>query len=96
MEYEDLTTLKSALSGLYSTLDMSRKCDKMAAEKIRDTYLRLDDKDFLNDNTMSSLKAYLDQLSITEGLEFNQEASKYIQEIEDSLINLERSLGKIY
>jgi len=96
LEYENLTALKSALSGLYSTLDMSRECDKMAAEKIRDTYLRLNDTEFLKDNTIASLKSYLDQLSITEGLEFNKEASQYIQKIEYCVAELERSLGKIY
>lgn len=84
MEYEDLASLKSALSGLYSTLDMSRGCDQMAAEKIRDTYLKLDDINVRN-NTMSALKNYLDQLTITEGFVLNQEADQYIEKIEKVL-----------
>lgn len=89
MEYEDLAALKSALSGLYSTLDMSRKCDKMASEKIRDTYLRLDDRSFLDGGAISSLKSSLNRLSVTEGLQFNQEANQYIQKINDSVASLE-------
>lgn len=82
MQDEDVQELKSALSGLYSMLDMAKDSNKMAGSKIRDTYQELDDNKFLEQNTIAALRIYLNGLSDTRGLKLDKNAVCYCSQLD--------------